>query len=202
MNEHNKPVIIAFDFDGTITSKDSFLEFIKFSKGTLRFYVGFMLFAPMLVAMKLHLISNWKVKQMVISYFFKGVSLRQFNAWCTQFTAKIDAMVRPKFAATLEKYKQPDCEICIISASIENWLLPWAEKTGISIVLATKLEVDEHQIITGRLLSKNCYRQEKVNRLIEHFPTYKDYHIIAYGDSSGDKELLAFADESYLRALE
>jgi HAD superfamily hydrolase (TIGR01490 family) len=197
----NKPTIVAFDFDGTITNKDSFLEFIQFTKGTVRFYVGVLLFAPVLVAMKLHLIANWKVKQMVISHFFKGVSLLQFNEWCAQFTANIDAMIRPKFAETLQKYKQAGCEICIISASVENWLLPWAQKIGISIVLATKLEIDERQIITGRLLGKNCYRQEKVNRLLQVFPHRKNYYLIAYGDSSGDKELLAFADKSYWQAL-
>ena len=194
--------IIAFDFDGTITNKDSFIEFIKFSKGKFQFCAGFLFFSPVLVAMKLRLIANWKVKQLVISYFFKGVSLQQFNEWCEQFCTKIETTIRPKFAETLEKYKQNNCEICIISASVENWLLPWAEKIGISTVLATQLEVNKNQVITGRLRGKNCYGQEKVNRLLEAFPERETYYLIAYGDSSGDKELPAFADESYYRALE
>jgi len=197
----NNPTIVAFDFDGTITNKDSFIEFIKFSKGAWQLYSGFLLFSPVLVAMKLRLIANWKVKQWVISYFFKGVPLHKFNSWCEQFCAKIDTMIRPEFAGTLEKYRQNNCEICIVSASVENWLLPWAHKMGIQNVFATQLEVGENQIITGRLLGNNCYRQEKVNRLLEAFPERENYYVIAYGDSSGDKELLAFADEGYYRDL-
>ncbi|MCL2327923.1 MAG: HAD-IB family hydrolase [Bacteroidetes bacterium] len=202
MNEHNKPTIVAFDFDGTITNKDSFIEFIKFSKGKFQFYAGFLFFSPVLVAMKLRLVANWKVKQWVISYFFKGMTLQEFNLYCEKFSAKIDTMLQPKFAETLEKYKQNGYEICIVSASIENWLIPWAEKTGISTVLATKLEINKNQIITGRLLGKNCYGQEKVNRLLEVFPERETYYLIAYGDSGGDRELLAFADENYFRAFE
>lgn len=202
MSNTSKPTIVAFDFDGTITNKDSFFQFIQFSRGKARFYLGFMLFTPILVAMKLHLISNWKVKQMVISHFFKGISLQQFNAWGEQFSKNIDEVVRPKFAEVLEKYKQANCEICIVSASVENWLQPWATKMGISTVLATQLEVNNEHIITGKLQGKNCYRQEKVNRLIAQFPNHKNYHIIAYGDSTGDKEMLRFANEAHLRALE
>ena len=35
--------IAFFDFDGTITTKDTLLEFIKYSRGTMSFYWGFLL---------------------------------------------------------------------------------------------------------------------------------------------------------------
>lgn len=67
--------IVAFDFDGTITNRDTLLEFIKFAKGKTAFYLGFLLHLPWLLAMKCHLYPNWKTKQMIFSYFFKGVNL-------------------------------------------------------------------------------------------------------------------------------
>ena len=67
--------IVAFDFDGTITNRDTLLEFIKFAKGKTAFYLGFLLHLPWLLAMKCHLYPNWKTKQMIFSYFFKGVNI-------------------------------------------------------------------------------------------------------------------------------
>ncbi|MDH6355202.1 HAD superfamily phosphoserine phosphatase-like hydrolase [Dysgonomonas sp. PH5-45] len=84
----------------------------------------------------------------------------------------------------------------IISASVENWIRPWSEKNGIDLTLSTLIEV-KNGLLTGLFLSKNCYGKEKVNRLLAEFPNRSDYHLIVYGDSAGDKELIDFADEGY-----
>ena len=64
--------IAVFDFDGTVTTKDTLLEFIKFVRGPVSFYAGFLRYAPQLLAYKLGLYPNWKVKQQIFSHFFKG----------------------------------------------------------------------------------------------------------------------------------
>jgi len=192
-----RETIAVFDFDGTITRKDTLLEFIKFSKGKRRFYLGFLLFSPLLVAMKLKLYPNWKVKQKMFSYFYKGISIEQFNEWGNEFCSKIDKIVRSKATETIKLHKENDNKIIIISASIENWIKPWAKKTGIETVLATKIETNTNGLLTGRFLTRNCYGQEKVNRLLEIFPDGNEYKFIAYGDSNGDKKLIEFADEGY-----
>ena len=192
-----KSIIAVFDFDGTITRKDTLLEFVKFSKGKIQFYFGFFLFSPLLVAMKLKLYPNWKAKQKLFSYFYKGFSIKQFNEWGNGFSAQIDKFVRIKATETIKSHKENNDKIVIISASIENWIKPWAKKVGIETILATKIETDKNGFLTGKFLTKNCYGQEKVNRLLEVFPDKKDYKFIAYGDSRGDKELIDFADEGY-----
>jgi phosphoserine phosphatase len=65
-------------------------------------------------------------------------------------------------------------------------------------VVGTQIEVIDGKL-TGRFLSKNCYGQEKVNRILSLYPNRQDYHLTAYGDSRGDKEMLAFADESHFK---
>ena len=77
--------IVAFDFDGTITRKDTLLEFIKFAKGNIAFYTGFCFYMPILLAYKLGLYPNWKVKQKIFTYFFRGTSLVDFNKLCNDF---------------------------------------------------------------------------------------------------------------------
>ena len=192
-----KETIAVFDFDGTITRKDSLLEFIKFSKGERHFYFGFFLFSPLLIAIKLKLYPNWKAKQNLFSYFYKGISVEKFNDWGKDFSSEIDEIARPKAMETIKSHKENNNKTIIISASIENWIKPWAEKIGIETVLATKIETDKNGLLTGRFLTKNCYGQEKVNRLLEVFPDRNNYKFIAYGDSRGDKELIKFADKGF-----
>lgn len=70
-----KKRIYAFDFDGTLTTRDTLIAFIRYAKGTRAFVLGFLLHAHLLVLMKLKLYPNWKAKQKIFSYFFKGMSL-------------------------------------------------------------------------------------------------------------------------------
>jgi len=189
-----KETIVAFDFDGTLTTKDTLIEFIAFTKGRWRLYGGFLLFSPLLIAMRLKLLPNWKVKQWLFSYFFKNTPIEIFDKWGTEFSTIVDQMLCPKMMEVLQSHKNKDDSVVIVSASIENWIKPWATKMGINTVIATQIETDlEHQI-TGKFLTKNCYGQEKVNRLLERFPNRNDYHLIAYGDSCGDREMIKFAE--------
>ena len=90
-----------------------------------------------------------------------------------------------------------EADTLIVSASIDNWVQPFFPHVK---VLGTQIEVKDGRL-TGRFLTKNCYGQEKVNRILALYPDRNTYHLIAYGDSRGDKELLAFADEAYYQAL-
>jgi len=190
-----EPVIAAFDFDGTITTKDTLLEFIRFSKGNLRALFGFMLYSPFLIAYKLRIYPNWKVKRNLFSYFFKGLKINEFNRLCEDFCLYSSEIIRPEAQKAIQKHIDAGDSLVVISASIENWVRLFAEKLMIPVVLCTKIEIDSNDCLTGNFSTPNCYGQEKVKRLLELFPQRENYYLIAYGDSSGDKELMDFADE-------
>ena len=187
--------IYAFDFDGTLTTKDTLLEFIRFAKGTLAFGWGFMRYAHLLVLMKLGLYPNWKAKQKVFAHFFKDTTLEDFDAICQEFTASSRYLLRPKGIETINQALSEGSEVLIVSASIDNWVQPFFPQVK---VLGTQIEVVDGKL-TGRFLTKNCYGEEKVNRLKAIYPNRQDYHLTAFGDSNGDKELLAWADESHFK---
>ena len=87
----------------------------------------------------------------------------------------------------------------IVSASIDNWVQLFFSNPSNPLlkVLGTKIEVvDGH--LTGRFLTPNCYGQEKVRRILALYPDRSEYHLTAFGDSRGDREMLAFADEAHL----
>ena len=187
--------IYAFDFDGTLTTKDTLIEFIRYAKGSMALGLGFMRYAHLLVLMKIGLYPNYKAKQKVFAHFFKDTTLDYFNALCKAFAASSSHLLRPNAIEAINHAIKEGSEVLIVSASIDNWVQPFFPQVK---VVGTQIEVIDGKL-TGRFLSKNCYGQEKVNRILSLYPNRQDYHLTAYGDSRGDKEMLAFADESHFK---
>jgi len=187
--------IAAFDFDGTLTTKDTFVEFIRFTKGTKALIFGFLRYTPLLALMILRLYPNYKAKQKVFSYFFRGMELQEFNQHCEAFAAQCSYLMRHEGMQAVKQAKSDGVETVIVSASISNWVEPCVKADA---YLCTEVEVQDGRL-TGHFLTKNCYGQEKVRRLLEKYPHREGYHLTAYGDSQGDKALLSFADESYYK---
>lgn len=196
-----KQTLAVFDFDGTITTKDTMFDFISFYHSKSKLILGLCILSPILILYKIGVISNSSAKQKLLAFFFKGEKEEYFDKRCREYASKINLIVRPK---AIDKIKQHQAEghlVIIDSASIDKWIEPWAKSIGINIVIATKLEV-KNGIFNGRLASKNCYGKEKVNRLLELFSGENIYKMYAYGDSRGDKELLKIADHSFYREFE
>lgn len=189
-----KRIIAAFDFDGTLTKKDTLLEFIRFARGPVHFYIGFALYSPILILMKVGLYPNWKAKEKVFSFFFKGMEYKKFQLLGQHFADIIETFCRKEIIDKLKEHVNHGDSVYIISASIDDWVRPWCDALCVTDVLGTKIEVSSDGIITGKFLTKNCYGQEKVERLMEKEPLRNDYILYAYGDSRGDKEMLEFAD--------
>jgi HAD superfamily phosphoserine phosphatase-like hydrolase len=88
-----------------------------------------------------------------------------------------------------------------VSASIDLYLRPWAERYGFEEILASTLEVDSKGNVTGKLKGKNCCGVEKTKRLTNYLGPKETYQLYAYGDSLGDQELLALADYPFYRSF-
>lgn len=190
--------IYAFDFDGTLTRRDSLLEFIRFAKGGKVFLRCFLRYSPLLVMMKLGLYPNWKAKQKVFSYCFGGMSVEKFNALCARFAKERPRLLRPKGVKRLREVLAEGGKAVIISASINNWVEPFFAGMQGVFVIGTMIE-ERDGVLTGRFLTMNCYGREKVTRLLQLYPERSQYYLTAYGDSRGDAELLDFANESYFK---
>jgi HAD superfamily hydrolase (TIGR01490 family) len=188
--------IAFFDFDGTITTKDTLLEFVKFSKGSLRFYLGFLLTSPWMVAYKLKLTSNHKAKEKFLTWFFSNTPQPVFQDWCTRFAAEIiPGLIRPKALTEIAKLQELGATVVIVSASPENWIKPWSEPMGLQLI-ATRLTLKKEKL-TGMIEGRNCHGKEKVSRIKENY-TLSDYNeILAYGDTSGDRPMLDLAAISF-----
>ncbi len=187
-----KPRIALFDFDGTITRKDSLLEFIRYTRGSARFYMGFILLSPLLVAMKARLLSNQQGKEFVLRYFFGGTPKAVFDSWCQEFAhSRIPSIIRPGALDKIRRLKQDNIAVVLVSASPENWLQNWTKSNDIQLI-GTRLVIKDERI-TGFIKGKNCHGIEKVRRIRENFPQ-NEYEITdAFGDTKGDLPMLELA---------
>lgn len=197
-----KKKIYCFDFDGTLTTSDTLLEFIKYAKGRGRFLMVFLMYSPLLVLMKLHLYPNWKAKQQIFAHLFAGMRIEKFDALCRGFAEEHQHLLRPKGITLMHEALVAGAQVFIVSASIDNWVRPFFDIRNLKgvQVLGTQIEVEDGKL-TGRFKSNNCYGKEKVHRIAEVLKSFErsEYEIEAFGDSRGDKEMLAFADKGHFK---
>lgn len=188
-----KYTIAAFDFDGTITKKDTLFDFIKFYVGGKKLFKGLIILFPILMLYKLGFTTNDVAKQKLFACFFKNRSIEVFNKVSEDYIRRIQEIARPEIINKIKWHQSQNHTVVIISASISNWIKPWAKAMGIEKVLATEIDTID-DLIVGTFSTANCYGQEKINRLLAEFPDKSEYVLYAYGDSAGDKELLALSD--------
>lgn len=190
--------LALFDFDGTITKKDTLIEFIRYYHGTSKLLYGLCVLSPVLAAYKTGVIPNWKAKEKMLQFFFKGHSVKKFNDMCLEFTKGcIPSLIRPQAMNAIETHIKNNDHVYVVSASPENWVRPWCEQMNIKCI-ATCLETKDGHL-TGRMSGKNCHGEEKVER-IKHSITLGNYsEVFAYGDTEGDKPMLALAHKAFYK---
>lgn len=192
--------LAIFDFDGTITSCDSFMEFAIKSLGKSRLLGAIFVCLPWIISWKLKLIKGGVAKQKLFSILYSGRSHLWFVKQGEDFTSYVEACTRPITLQELHRHIELGHDVYIISASMPEWIRPWALKQGIpqDHVLGTECNVDERGIITGKFSTPNCFGPEKVRRLAAAIRNLSSYHITVYGDSAGDAQLFSIADTKIL----
>jgi HAD superfamily hydrolase (TIGR01490 family) len=108
---------------------------------------------------------------------------------------QINVVVKKTAMQRINWHKQEGHKVVIVSASFDDVLKNWCDMNALDLI-ATKIEVRDGKL-TGKFYSKNCYGPEKVKRVKEKYNLTGFEYIYAYGDSRGDREMLALADEGY-----
>ncbi|WP_158559117.1 HAD family hydrolase [Deminuibacter soli] len=198
MKNYSDNSIAFFDFDGTLTSKDTLIELLKFARGKTRFYAGLVVLSPMLAAFKARLISNQRAKEIMLSFYLKGMPAEEFESICKDFAAThLPSLFRKPALTELRRHLQNDTQVVIVSASPENWILPWCQQFNIKCI-ATKLKVRDGKI-TGKISGRNCQGNEKVKHILKKYNLSHYTKIYAYGDTPDDLPMLSLATESFYK---
>jgi phosphatidylglycerophosphatase C len=194
----NGKKIAFFDFDGTITTKDSLLEIIKFLKGRTAYYAGILLNMHWFMAYQIKLISAGLLKEKVLSYFFSGTPENIFQEQCDLFAERdLPGFIRKGAIAEMDRLQKEGFELVIVSASAENWIRGFAKRLSLELI-ATILEV-KNGLITGKLEGKNCSGEQKVIRIQERWDLTGYEEIYVYGDTPADKPMMALATRSFYK---
>ncbi len=188
--------LALFDFDGTITFKDSFGDFIRYAVGRKKFIIGVIRLTPMLIAYALGFVRTWRAKERVSEHFFGGWDAKNFQRLASTYAREnLPGLVREHALERIKWHRQNGDTVVVVSASIDLWLADWCASHDVGLI-ATKLEVKDGRV-TGRFLTKNCSGREKVRRIQELYDPKSFDYIYAYGDTPGDKAMLDLAHEKY-----
>ena len=190
-------IIAAFDFDGTIIKGDSFWVLVNITHSPMQLMVAAIRTIGPLLAYLLRLQSNSGAKQALFKTLYGDWDFNRLLQAAKQFqTEMLQGMVYDEVAAELARHKAEGNTVVIVSATFSFLLGEWCAQNGYGL-LSTEAQVVDGKV-TGRFVTPNCYGPEKVKRL-KAWIGDRPYTLYAYGDSNGDRELLALADFKYYR---
>ena len=182
--------VAVFDFDGTLTRRDTLLPFLRRTQGGRRTSIA-LLATSLLLAR-----DRDAAKEGLLQRLLAGAEIDELQSAAQVFAdAVIQRGIRPSMVERVQSHKAEGHELVIVTASPELYVRPIGERLGFDAVLGTRLETDGNGRLTGRLKGRNCRGQEKVERLRAWLGS--DAELYAYGDSSGDRALWEFADHAY-----
>lgn len=196
--EDTRPVAF-FDFDGTLTTGDTLMPFLKYVVGAPTYYAKLVLLSPVLAAYFVKLLRNDIAKQIVLKRYLAGYHMDELFELGKRFSEEIiPTMLRPEGMERLRWHQEHGHECVLVSASLDIYLNVWANGERLSDVLCTSLENSDGTCITGIISGVNCYGKEKLKR-IHGWKAYRNPEkIYAYGDTSGDIPMIVSADYGYM----
>lgn len=192
--------VVAFDFDGTLTVKDSYTAFLKWRTPRGAWILGGLRLVPAALSYLFHR-DRGRIKAAATKVFLAGVTRERLEADARRFAGLHSrSLLRPDAVIAWKRWRKERVRLVIVTASPDVVVAPFARGLGADDIIGTPLAFDERDRVTGAFASPNCRGPEKVTRLRAAFgPDLKVR--AAYGDTGGDTEMLAIAEEPYFRVF-
>lgn len=197
--------VAAFDFDGTLTRRDTFMPFLARGLGWPRFALALLQCSPWLAGYALRLVRNDVAKQRLMLATLKGKSTAEMDDWTAQWLAHdFPGQLREDAMERLAWHQQQGHCCVMVSASPDIYLARVARQLGFDALLCTEMAVEDGRL-TGLMRTPNCHGEQKVIRLKAWLArrfgvdAADDLTLYAYGDTSGDKPMLRMAQHAWYR---
>ena len=180
-----KRKLVLYDFDGTLTHKDSMWAFLVFTFGKARVVKQIVKSSPALVLASLGLRDKGAVKERFLRMLFKELSESELKSAGKRFASEVvDGLLRPERFAKMNEFLSEGADVYIVSASLDVWLSPIARKFGVGLI-ATNWDFEQLKFTTP-----NCNYEQKVIRVKSQLNLSEYNQIEVFGNSSGDQALM------------
>lgn len=195
------PTIAVFDLDHTITKKDTYLWFlIEILKNHPRRLLRATWLPLAVLVHKSGIRDNTWLKEVFLNTIAGGLNENQIKQCRDQFLAQLmQRGLHQDALGAISTHKKQQHLIILVSASFDFYVENLATRLGFDKVLCTR-SLWKNQILQGRIDGKNCYGQEKIDRLNILFKESNltpPYCLVAYSDHHSDLPLLSIADRAY-----
>jgi HAD superfamily hydrolase (TIGR01490 family) len=196
-SEDQRDTWAAFDFDGTLTRRDTLLPFLRQVLSLRRLAQALAWESPWLAAYAARLLRNDQAKERLLQRALAGKSREELLEQGKIFAKQgVPPLLRPQMIERLKWHQRLGHRCVLVTASLTLYTKPWADSVGFSYAIGSELAFDESGNAIGTLIGGNCYGPEKKNRLRLLIPPKANLY--AYGDSRGDREMLAMANQGWL----
>jgi phosphatidylglycerophosphatase C len=185
-----RAVVAAFDFDGTITKRDTLVPFLRHVVGRVAVARAIAMTMPAFVAAARHRDRRDAAKEALLRRCLAGLPVERAERAAAEYASTIE--LRDDVRRTLGDHVRKGHEVVIVSASPALYVRAAAGLLGAHDVVATELEVRDG-VLTGRYAGRNCRAEEKRRRLAAWLDG-RDVELHAYGNSVDDEPMLALAD--------
>jgi phosphatidylglycerophosphatase C len=143
-----------------------------------------------------------RLKAAALRFFLAGVSREDIEEASRRFAeGEARALLRPDAVRAWRRWQGQNARLVIVTACPEEIAAPFARGLGADVLIGTRLAYDDADRLTGAFDGENCRGPEKAGRLKAAFG--KDVRLeAAYGDTDGDREMLAMAEQPGFRVFE
>lgn len=184
--------LALFDFDGTLTTRETFVDVLQACTPRWRLAIGRTLLAPCVLAYRAGWLSAAGMRAAASAVAFAGRDADAVRARMREAAATVlPALQRPSMLARLHAHRGRGDRVIVVSGNYEWWLAPWCEAQGVEC-LASRLDVQAGRL-TGRYLGAQCVGDAKAARVRAHLDPAAFERVHAYGDTAEDHALLALA---------
>ncbi|WP_231870127.1 HAD-IB family hydrolase [Grimontia celer] len=186
-----------FDFDGTVTTEDTFTAFLFYATPKRRLVIGFALVWPFILLYKLGLLPARKTRPVLAYVAFWRRREEEVDLIAKRFAAEYLATVlRPDAMETLAEHKANGDDVYLVSATLNIYLRHFCQQHGIKLLSST-MEVKNGRF-TGRYVNGDCSCANKAIAVKGAVELSNYSMIFAYGDTDEDLPMLELADKKVM----
>jgi HAD superfamily hydrolase (TIGR01490 family) len=190
--------LALFDFDGTITTQDTYSKFIMASTPKLRLILGYILLFPVILLYKCKLLPASKIRPVITWVSFKNRKINDISSVVTDFVnSYLPTVMRNNMLEKIKWHQKNGDEVYVVSASLSPYLNLWCSGQGVK-VLCSELEIINGKF-SGKYVNGDCSGLRKVSAIHSELNLSIFNKVFAYGDTNEDLAMLSLADIKHFK---